>query len=120
MRGSGNELYVDIDVANSFASLRNMENKFMIDRQMQKTVSFSGILGTNVQDRAVQESMGPICDRTLERLGTTDRAIITARRQLLHAVKAVQEGKDPPGVAPTYYQVRAIEKVLPKGADWFQ
>ena len=68
----------------------------------------------------MQESMGPICDRTLERLGTTDRAIITARRQLLHAVKAVQEGKDPPGVAPTYYQVRAIEKVLPKSVHWFE
>lgn len=119
-RGSGNELYVDIDVENGFRPTRNNGNKYLIDRQIQKTVNFSGIMGTNVQDRAVQESMGPICDRTLERLGTTDRAIITARRQLLRAVKTVQEGGDPPGVAPTYYKVRAVETVLPRGTHWFE
>ena len=55
----------------------------MIDRQVQKTQTYTGITGINTQDRAVQESMGAIADRTLERLGTTDRAIIHARRILL-------------------------------------
>jgi hypothetical protein len=63
--------------------------------------------------------MGGIADRTLERLGTTDRAIIHARRSLLQAVKIVQDGGDPPGVAPTYYRLRAHETVLPKDVHWF-
>jgi hypothetical protein len=91
----------------------------MIDRELQKTQTYSGITGVNTQDRAIQESMGAIADRTLERLGTTDRAIIHARRALLKAVKAVQDGGDPPGVAPTYYMVRGYQAVLPRGVNWF-
>jgi hypothetical protein len=64
--------------------------------------------------------MGSIADRTLERLGTTDRAIIHARRTLLKAIRTVQDGGDPPGVAPTYYGLRAYESVLPKGVYWYE
>jgi phenylpropionate dioxygenase-like ring-hydroxylating dioxygenase large terminal subunit len=120
MTGSGNELYVDIDVENNFRSVRNMDNKYLIDREVQKTQTYTGIPGTNTQDRAIQESMGPIADRTLERLGTTDRAIINARRSLLKAVKVVQDGGDPPGVAPTYYTLRAYDTVLPQGVHWLE
>jgi hypothetical protein len=63
--------------------------------------------------------MGAIADRTLERLGTTDRAIITSRRLLLKAVKTVEDGGDPPGVAPSYYGLRAGERVIDKSANWF-
>jgi nitrite reductase/ring-hydroxylating ferredoxin subunit len=118
--GAGNEFGVDVDVENNFRSVRNMDNKYMIDRYIQKTQTYSGITGLNTQDRALQESMGAIADRTLERLGTTDRAIIHARRALLQAVKTVQDGGDPPGVAPTYYRLRAHETVLPKELHWFE
>jgi phthalate 4,5-dioxygenase oxygenase subunit len=120
LAGTGNQLGVDIDINNNFRSLRNVRNKYQIDRQVQKTQTFSGISGTNTQDRAIQESMGAIADRTLERLGTTDRAIITARRLLLKAVKTVEDGGDPPGIAPSYYRLRAGERVIPKGANWFE
>jgi phenylpropionate dioxygenase-like ring-hydroxylating dioxygenase large terminal subunit len=118
--GAGNEFGVDVDIDNNFHSVRNMENKYLIDRFIQKTQTYSGITGLNTQDRALQESMGAIADRTLERLGTTDRAIIHARRALLQAVKTVQDGGDPPGVAPTYYRLRAYETVLPKEVHWFE
>ncbi len=118
--GGGNEFGTDIDVDNDFRSVRNIANKYLIDRHVQKTQTYTGITGINTQDRAVQESMGRIADRSLERLGTTDRAIIAARRFLLQAVEAVARGEDPPGVAPTYYKLRAIEKVLPKDANWFE
>jgi phenylpropionate dioxygenase-like ring-hydroxylating dioxygenase large terminal subunit len=118
--GAGNTFGLDIDVDNSFRSTRNADNKYLIDREMQKSRTYTGITGTNTQDRAVQESMGPIADRTLERLGTTDRAIINARRTLLKAVQTVEDGGDPPGVAPTYYKLRAIERVLPQGVHWFE
>jgi hypothetical protein len=118
--GAGNSFGADVDIENNFRSLRNMDNKYMIDRFVQKTQTFTGIYGINCQDRAVQESMGPIADRTLERLGTTDRAIIHARRSLMAAIKTVQDGGDPPGVAPTYYRLRAFESIVPKTTHWFE
>ena len=117
--GAGNAFGTDVDVISNFRSKRNMDNKYLIDRQVQKTQTYTGIEGINCQDRAVQESMGPIADRTLERLGTTDRAIIHARRTLLKAIRTVQDGGEPPGVAPSYYGLRAYETVLPKGVYWY-
>lgn len=64
--------------------------------------------------------MGPIVDRTKEHLGPSDRVIIMARRMLLQAAKTVQEGGDPPGVSPSYYRIRAIERLLPNGVEWHE
>lgn len=118
--GTGNEFGVDVDVEHNFRSVRNMDNLYMIDRELQRTESYTGIIGLNTQDRAVQESMGRIVDRELERLGTTDRAIVYARNLLLKAIKTVQDGGDPPGVAPTYYNLRAYETTIPKDVHWFE
>ena len=85
---------------------------------MQRTESFTGIDGINVQDRAVQESMGPIVDRSREHLGPADKAIIQARRLLLQAIRTVEAGGTPPGVEPTYYTLRPAEAVVPRDADW--
>jgi phthalate 4,5-dioxygenase len=120
LTGTGNQFGVDIDVENGFRSVRNRSNRYMIDRQVQKTRTFTGIAGTNTQDRAVQESMGPVADRTYERLGTTDRAIITARRMLLQAVKDVQAGGDPPGLGESYYRLRAVEQVIGESENWWE
>ena len=53
-----------------------------------------------MQDAAVQESMGPIQDRTKENLVSTDNAIIMARHRLLRAAHDLQKGIEPPGLAP--------------------
>ena len=37
-------------------------------------------------------------DRAREHLGTSDRGVIMIRKTLLEAIKAVEEGHDPPGV----------------------
>jgi len=118
--GTGNQFGVDIDVENGFRSIRNKSNRYMIDRLVQKTRTFTGIEGTNTQDRAVQESMGGIVDRSYERLGTTDRAIIMSRRMLLQAVKDTQSGGDPPGVTDSYYKLRAVEQVIGEGENWLE
>jgi len=81
---------LDIDQT-TFRSKRRRENNYLLDRQVQKTENFTGIDGVNTQDRAVQESMGRIVDRSKEHLGPADKAIIQARRLLLEAVKTVQE-----------------------------
>lgn len=102
----------------TFRSKRNRGNNYLLDRQMQKTQNFTGIEGINTQDRAVQESMGPIVDRSKEHLGPADKAIIQARRLLLQAIQTVQEGGTPRGTEPTYYTAWAPEGVLPHHADW--
>jgi len=107
----------DVDQV-TFRSRKNRANNYLLDRQVQKTESFTGIDGINAQDRAIQESMGRTVDRSREHLGPADKAIIQARRLLLGAVRAVQEGGTPRGVAPTYYAIRADEGVLPRDADW--
>ena len=61
--------------------------------------------------------MGPIVDRSRERLGSTDKAIVAARLLLLHAAKTVRDGGDPPGIDTSYYSIRAVERVLPEGID---
>jgi phthalate 4,5-dioxygenase len=71
-----------------------------------------------VQDRAIQESMGPIVDRSKEHLGPADKAIIQMRRLLLQAVKTVAAGATPSGIKPTYYDLCAELRVLPRGANW--
>jgi hypothetical protein len=101
-----------------FRSKGNRENDWLIDRHVQKHETFTGIDGINAQDVAVQESMGSIVDRTLENLTRSDMAIIQARRLLLQATQTVADGGLPPGVAPTYYNARAIEGILPKESDW--
>ena len=102
----------------NFRSNGNRENDWLIDRQVQKYETFTGIDGINAQDVAVQESMGPIVDRTRENLTRSDMAIIQARRLLLQAAQTVSDGGTPPGVSSSYYNARAIEKILPKGMDW--
>jgi hypothetical protein len=102
----------------TFRSRVNRRNNYLLDRQVQKTETFTGIDGINLQDRAVQESMGPIVDRSKEHLGPADKAVIQARRLLLEAVRTVRDGGTPRGVAPTYYPLAAAEGVLPRERDW--
>src|SRR5262245_23134657 len=108
---------LDVDQT-TFRGKRNRGNNYLLDRQVQKTESFTGIEGINTQDRAIQESMGRIVDRSREHLGPADKAVIQARRLLLQAVKMVAEGGTPRGVEPTYYGLRASEGVVPRDADW--
>jgi phthalate 4,5-dioxygenase oxygenase subunit len=114
---SGNAYGSHVD-PKTFRPFRNRSNNWMIDRQMQKTETFTGIDGINQQDRAVQESMGRIVDRTRENLGPGDRAVVATRKLLLEAVDSVERDEEPRGLAPSYYEVRAAEAVLPKDADW--
>ena len=104
----------------NFRKVRNRDNNWQIDRERQRNFSFTGIEGVNTQDHAAQESMGRIADRTQEHLGSTDKAVVAARMLLMKAAKTVADGGDPPGIGESYHNIRAIERVLPPGADWRQ
>jgi phenylpropionate dioxygenase-like ring-hydroxylating dioxygenase large terminal subunit len=96
-------------------------NDYLIDREVQKTSSYTGIPGVRQQDMAMTESMGPIMDRTNEHLGTSDSMIIKARRRWLAAARALAEhGVVPPGVdEPQLYHQRSGEVILPRNVDWW-
>jgi hypothetical protein len=115
--GSGNAYGKQVD-PKTFRSIRNRSNNWMIDRQMQKTETFTGIQGINQQDRAVQESMKPIVDRQHEHLGPADKAVIATRKLLQKAVDTVEAGGDPQGLSTSYYEIRAMEGTYPRSADW--
>jgi hypothetical protein len=117
--GAGNSFEADIDPV-TFRSLRNVDNRYEIDRELQRTQTYTGITGVNTQDRAVQESMGGIADRSLERLGTTDRAIITARRLLIDAIATLEAGGKAPGAEVNPDALTPGEWLIPKNEPWFE
>ena len=107
------------DLLPDFSLKQNASNDYGIDRQQQKTFSFTGINGVNTQDVALQEGMGPIVDRTKEHLGTTDRAIIALRQLLLEATRAVESGEAVRGVDPSAYRhVRPVDHKIAPGREW--
>ncbi|MFH5823198.1 Rieske 2Fe-2S domain-containing protein [Georgenia sp. AZ-5] len=103
-------------IPGTYRTLANKDNDYLIDREAQKErKSFSGVEGIAAQDFSLQESMGPIVDRTRERLGTSDAAIILARRRLLAALEEIEEGNDElPGHDHEHQRVRSTSLLLPK------
>jgi phenylpropionate dioxygenase-like ring-hydroxylating dioxygenase large terminal subunit len=102
-------------VPGTFRPLANKDNDYLIDRDAQKAGrTYSGVEGIAMQDASLQESMGPVVDRTKENLVSTDNGIIMARHRLLRAVKALMD-KDvqPPGVDLAHQHVRSAAVVLP-------
>jgi hypothetical protein len=98
-----------------------LENDYLIDRSRQRESNFSGIEESPpLQDAAVQESMGPIVDRSREHLGSTDAGIIRVRQRLFEAAVALRDaGSEPPGVAePAAYRRRGCQMVMPRDVDW--
>ncbi len=92
----------------------NRDNDYLIDRALQASgASYTGIKGIGRQDCSIQESMGPIADRTIEHLGLSDSVIIKLRRLLLQTLKDFDAGKKLPGLDPAAYRVRSGRFTLP-------
>jgi phenylpropionate dioxygenase-like ring-hydroxylating dioxygenase large terminal subunit len=105
----------------TFKPLRNKDNDYLIDRALQRSGrSYTGIRGIREEDLAVQESMGVVCDRTIEHLGSSDLAVIAMRRRLLEAVRALSERSELPYEArnAASYRVRSAALVLPRDVAW--
>ena len=100
-------------------AIQNRDNDYLIDRELQSSGrSFTGMRGLGIQDCAVQESMGPIADRTLEHLGISDSAIARIRRLLLQTLKDHAAGKALPGIDPKSYRVRSARFRAPSGRSF--
>jgi hypothetical protein len=62
------------------------------------------------------EGMGYICDRARERLGTTDIAVIAARRGLIDMAHNLEKGIEPYSATHAEaYRLRALDVVTPDG-----
>jgi hypothetical protein len=91
-----------------YVPIRNRSNDYMIDREDQRNVSFTGVKGLAEQDLMIQESQGRIVDRTQETLTATDAAVVRFRRTVLEGAKALAETGAEPAAArmPAAYRVR--------------
>jgi phenylpropionate dioxygenase-like ring-hydroxylating dioxygenase large terminal subunit len=110
---AGKGIHAKVDA--QFRPLANKDNDYLMDRAAQKAGrTYSGIEGFAMQDASLQESMGPIVDRTKETLVSTDSGIIMARQKLLRAIKDfTEDGVMPPGVPLQHQRVRSAAVVLP-------
>jgi phthalate 4,5-dioxygenase oxygenase subunit len=112
---------VGIDLDGNYRKVRTLGNNFLQDRQAMKLGDFTGIKGIPAQDMAMWESMGPIADRTADRLGSSDLAIVHFRRQMLAAAKQMQGGG--PAIGTTepripHVKLASFQGIVPKGTDW--
>jgi hypothetical protein len=101
-------------IPGTFIPLANKRNDYLMDRAGQKAgLTYSGVEGIGMQDASLQESMGPIQDRTREQLVSTDNGIIMTRRALIKAARANREGKPLPGLKAAEQHVRSCSIELP-------
>ena len=109
-------------IPGTYIPLANQNNDYLMDREAQKGgLTFSGVEGFAIQDASLQESMGPICDRSKERLLPTDKGIIYARRKILKALEAMRETSElPPGVDPETHKVRSASVLLAEDKAYYE
>jgi hypothetical protein len=89
-----------------------------------QTSTFTG-MGTYLQihDAFAIETPGPIQDRTVEHLSTTDKVITRARQMLLRGIQQVQDGGEAPHVMrdPAENQfpdLIVLAEVISSTEDW--
>jgi phthalate 4,5-dioxygenase len=117
-----NVAQVGIDLDKNYRPiLRTADNNYLQDRQAMRLGNFTGIPGIPNQDIAMWNSMGPIADRTSERLGASDIAVVQFRRVMIDAAQQFAAGGEPIGLmAPHLPQakLRSYQGVVPKTENW--
>src|SRR5437763_5820086 len=116
---SWTRIHTEVDPV-TFMPIRNRNNEYLIDRVLQRSgSSYTGIRGNREEGLAVQESMGTICDRTNEHLGSADLGVIALRRRLLEAIHTLADHGQAPheSLHPDAYGVRSAAVVLPRNVE---
>jgi phthalate 4,5-dioxygenase oxygenase subunit len=112
---------VGIDLDAQFRKIRNRENNYLQDRKAMKLGDFTGIRGFPNQDIAMWETMGAIVDRTKERLGASDIAIVEFRRIMVDAARKIRDGGPAIGLSDPripHVKLRSFEGIVPKVTNW--
>jgi phthalate 4,5-dioxygenase oxygenase subunit len=115
-----NVAQVGIDMDKNYNNVRTRENHYLQDRQAMKLGNATGIRGIPNQDIAMWETMGPIADRTRERLGASDFAVVEFRRMMVEAAQAFAAGMPALGTINRVRQasISSFEGIVPKTTDW--
>ena len=116
-----NVLEWGVDVDANFDGIRTRANNYLQDRAAMKAGNFTGIAGIPNQDIAMWEGMGPISDRSSERVGASDVAVVAFRRLMVEAARAMQNGG--PAIGTTsprvpHATISSYEGVVPKSVNW--
>src|SRR6267143_290559 len=112
---------VGVDLDENFRKKRNLENRYLQDREAMKRGDWTGIKGIPFQDMAMWESMGPITDRSQDSPGASDLAVAQFRRMMLAAAKKFQQGAPAIGTAEPrtpHVKLASFEGIVPKTRDW--
>jgi phthalate 4,5-dioxygenase len=121
-QAAANGVRPGLDFDAEYRKFGTRENNWLQDRAaMARGESHTGLSGVNYQDLVMQESMGPIYDRTKEHLGTSDIPVIRMRRLMLDSVRRfVERGEPPLGLAEPvpYERLRAEERIIPLETPW--
>jgi len=110
-----------VDLDRNYRHRRNRDNGYLQDRQAMRLGDFTGMRGIPTQDMAMWETMGAIADRSSERLGASDLAIVEFRRRMVDAVRRHAAGEPAIGTAgsrPPYATLQSFEGIVAKDADW--
>ncbi len=112
---------VGADLDSNYKKIRNYSNNYQQDRAAMRRGDFTGIQGIPTQDMAMWESMGPIADRSRDKPGQSDTAVVQFRRMMVAEAKKVKEGGAAIGtVEPRipHVHLASFEGVVPKSVDW--
>ena len=110
-----------IELDANWRKRRNLDNRFLQDREAMRRGDWTGIEGIPAQDMAMWESMGPITDRTEEVAGASDLAVVHFRRMMVAAAEKFRDGG--PAIGTTephiaHVKLASFEGVVPKTTDW--
>ena len=114
---------VGIHLDRQYRKRGSPENGYLQNRQAMKLGDFSGIEGVPNQDIAMWETMGPIADRTTERLGASDVAIVEFRRLMVEEARRVRDADPQAGGTLTIphgdlSDLQAFEGMRRKSSEW--
>ena len=112
---------IGLELDGTYHKLDTFETNYGQDRKAMRLGDFTGIGGFPHQDIAMWETMGRIADRSHERLGASDVAIVEFRRILVKALRAFVAGEPALGTqGPRGPRAdkRSFEGVIPKATDW--
>ena len=110
-----------IDLDRGFNNLRTRANDYQQDRNAMRLGNFTGIKGIPNQDIAMWETMGPIADRTKERLGASDLAVVEFRKLMVDAARQMRDagvaiGRTTPHIP--HASIRSSENIVAKSTNW--
>ena len=109
----GDALYSEL-IPGTYRPKRNKDNGYTDPDAPANGQPWRRIRELQDQDVSMTEGMGPLYDRTRERLSPSDVAIIRVRRQLIAAAKRLRREGQLVRPRPEDYRVRPVCVVLPR------